>query len=113
MVTDDLTPVTTPGYEHPSFTKAKALPEPWRSRFPKSVEEANAFEPFVTRYALAHDVLVVMRSRIECAWAAYCGAVPGHDHDVEQEEILREGTKLPEKIARVIFPQFKDIPYAH
>ena len=103
---------TTATEEHPSFTRAKALPEPLRSHFPKSHEEACSFEPYVIHYALTHRVLVVARTRVECAWCAYCGAVPGENHDDEKKEVLRHGTKLHEDIARVLFPRFKDVPYA-
>ncbi len=105
-------PKEAESYEHPSFTRAKALPEPLRSHFPKSAEEERAFEPRVIRYALAGRVLVVANTRVECVWCAYCDAVPGINHDYEEQAVLRHGDKLGEKIARVLFPQFKDVPYA-
>ena len=99
--------------EHPSFTKAKALPEPLRSHFPKTVEEAREFKRHVTVCALASRVLVVATTRIECAWCAYCDAVPGENHRREMDDVLRHGVKLNEKIARVLFPQFEGVPYAY
>ncbi len=98
--------------EHPSFTRAKALPEPLRSHFPKSVEEAKEFQPRIRRRALASTVLVVAKTRVECAWACYCDSVPGQNHDNEEAEVLRHGDKLDEGLARVLFPEFEKVPYA-
>ena len=98
--------------EHVSFTIAKSLEEPFRSHFPKSVEEANAWLPHEERIALSSRVLVVATTRIECTWSAYCDSVIGHNHSEEWQEVLRHGDKLIEEIARAIFPHFKDVPYA-
>ena len=106
MPTDDL-------QKHPSFTLAKSLPEPWRTHFPKSVEEAQAFLPHTEWRALAPRVLVVAKTRVECAWAAYIDAVPGRNHDEEAGEVLDYGAKLPEEVARLLFPRFEGVPYAH
>ena len=100
-------------YEHPSFTRAKALPEPMRSHFPKNQEEAREFKAHNQVRALSSRVLVVARTRVECAWAAYCDAVPGMNHDEEYQRVIEHGTKLREGVARTLFPQFDDIPYAH
>lgn len=100
-------------YEHPSFILAKSLPEPWIKHFPKSLEEAKNFKPYIDRIALATRVLVVAKTRVECAWAAYCDAVPGYNHDREYEAVLKHGTKIPEKMARVLFPRMKEVPYAY
>lgn len=100
-------------YEHPAFTRAKALPEPWRTHFPKSVEEAHAFRPMTVRVALSSRVLVVARTRVEGAWAADCDAVPGENHDHEEADVLAHGAKMHEHIARALFPRFEGIPYAH
>ena len=99
--------------EHPAFTRAKALPEPLRAMFPHTVEEAKGWKPHTRTVALASRVLVVMRTRVECAWAAYIDAVPGHNHDHEEADVLTHGTKLLEKHARFLFPEMKDVPYAH
>ena len=99
-------------YEHPSFTRAKALTEPLRSHFPKSQAEAELWRPIVRYRALASKVLVVARTRVECAWAAYIDAVPGRGHYSEVEAVLDRGAKLDERIARVLFPDFKSVPYA-
>lgn len=98
--------------DHPSFVRARELSEPLRSHFPKSTEEAQTFKPIVRRRALARRVLVAARTRVECAWAAYIDAVHGHDHDYEVRAVLDHGDKLPEEVARVLFPQFKEVPYA-
>jgi hypothetical protein len=45
-------------------------------------------------------------------WCAYCDAVNGMNHDNEEAEVLRHGSKLSEKIASVLFPFFAGIPYA-
>jgi hypothetical protein len=39
-------------------------------------------------------------------WTAYIGAVPGENHRAEYEKVYRHGTKLDEKVAKVIFPDF-------
>ena len=44
--------------------------------------------------------------------AAYCDAVPGYDHDSEQEAVLNHGDKIDERLAIVLFPEFHGIPYA-
>ena len=97
---------------HPSFVRASMLDEPLRSHFPKSVDEAQAFEPIIVYRALSSKVLAVARTRVECAWAAYVDAVPGMNHRREMEPVLDNGAKLDEKIARILFPQFADVPYA-
>ncbi len=73
---------------------------------------ADQFVPTIRRRALATRVLVVARTRIEGTWAAYCDAVPGDDHDREEHAVLNHGTKVHEPWARVIFPEFDDVPYA-
>jgi|GEM_PF-2819162 len=77
-----------------------------------NVEECNAWRPIVRRRAIASRVLVVARTRIEGAWAAYVDAVPGANHELEFEEVLRSGCKMLEHEARVFFPSFAGIPYA-
>ncbi len=99
-------------YEHPSFVRAKALPEPLRTHFPKNQEEALAFKPHNQVRALSRRVLVVAHTRVECAWCAYCDAVPGINHDREIQPVLDHGSKLLEGVARALFPRFDDVPYA-
>lgn len=98
--------------EHPSFIRAAELSEPLRSHFPKSVEEAQAFVPLVRHRALSSRVLIVVRTRVECAWAAYVAAVPGIDHRRELDAVLDHGAKVDEDLARLLFPQFDEVPYA-
>ena len=71
------------------------------------------FQPVVQRRALASRVLVVACTRVEGTWAAYCDAVPGYDHNDEQEAVLRYGDKITEPFARVLFPEFESLPYAY
>ena len=40
-------------------------------------------------------------------WSAYIGSVAGENHDLEYEDVLSKGTKLPQRIAEVIFPEWK------
>lgn len=55
----------------------------------------------------------VARTRVEGTWAAYVDAVPGNTHSAEFQAVLENGAKLIEPIARALFPQFKEVPYAH
>ena len=64
----------------------------------------------IAMHALSQRVLTVAVKRVE-GWAAYCDAVPGENHARELHEVARTGTKLDEAIARVLFPQFVDVPY--
>lgn len=98
--------------EHPSFIRASRLQEPLRSHFPKSVEEAQAFDPLIHYRALSARVLVIARTRIECAWAAYVDAVPGINHKHECDAVLQSGAKVDHDLARLLFPQFDEVPYA-
>ena len=73
---------------------------------------AQDWKPTVCLHALASKVLVVAKTRVEGTWAAYCDAVPGDNHEAESISVLENGDKLMEEVARVLFPEFKDIPYA-
>ena len=79
---------------------------------PEDVTEWKEKLRIVKRRALGRNVLVVARTRIEGKWAAYIDAVPGRNHAHEEAAVLDHGTKLLEEVARVLFPQFDDIPYA-
>ena len=98
-------------FVHPSFERAAALPEPLRSHFPKSTDEAQCFKPLIRHHALSSRVLVVAHTRVEGAWCAYCDAVPGQDHRAEREAVLHHGAKLDEDVARVLFPEFTEVRY--
>ena len=99
--------------EHPVFARVREAPEPWRSHFPKSQDEAESWRPITRKRALAMRVLVVAQTRIEFAWSAYCAAVAGYNHADEQHAVLDHGDKLPENVARALFPEFTGVPYAH
>ncbi len=56
--------------------------------------------------ALDSKVIVVAIEGAVKDWAAYIGAVPGDNHDKEWFDVAKHGTKLPEKVARLLFPDF-------
>ena len=56
---------------------------------------------------LSAKVIVAAREGAVGDWAAYIGAVPGHNHEKEYEEVLANGEKLPQEVAEVLFPNFK------
>jgi hypothetical protein len=58
--------------------------------------------------ALDCRVLVVATEGWAGDWTAYIGAVPGHVHEREWEEVLHHGSKLPQKIAELLFPDFTE-----
>jgi hypothetical protein len=95
------------------FPHILAMPEPFRSHFPKTSEEAHGWEPSVMHTALHMNVLCVAKTRVEGTWAAYIANVPGWDHSREYEDVLRNGEKLPEHVARAIWGHFEPVPYAH
>jgi hypothetical protein len=72
------------------------------------------FVPLVRWRALSRQVLAVARTRVEGKWSAYCDAVRGEDHDAEAEDMVRRGqaSKLPHDVAIVLFPEFREVPYA-
>lgn len=80
--------------------------------FPEKPIEWGSWEAVRARVTLATKVMVVARTRIEGKWIAYCDAVPGIDHDSEEDEVFNTGTTLPESIARKLFPMFDGLKYA-
>lgn len=74
--------------------------------------DKTKFVPTVARRALSMRVLVVARTRVEGTWRAYCDSVPGFRHSDEMEAVLDHGDDIGEKFARVLFPEFDDLPYA-
>lgn len=78
---------------------------------PGDVEACKAWRPYRTWSALATTVLCAATTRIEGTWTAYCRDVPGIRHDAEVEDVFEWGDKLPERIARAIFPVFEGVPY--
>ena len=74
--------------------------------------ETYTWDQVVHYKALATRVLVVARTRVDGTWKAYCNAVPGEHHSKEIQEVLDYGDQLREDVARVLFPEFKELPYA-
>jgi len=60
---------------------------------------------------LGHNVLAVAREGAVNDWAAYIDAVPGIDHVTEVRHVLTNGDKLREDVARVLFPEFRDLAW--
>lgn len=71
------------------------------------------WEATIRFIALHQHVLVVAKTRIEGAWSAFCGPVPGMNHQFEWQEVTQTGEVLPEKVARVLFPEYDELPYAY
>jgi len=44
-------------------------------------------------------------------WAAYIGAVEGNSHEREYEGVMDYGTQLPQKVAELLFPDFKHLDW--
>ena len=61
--------------------------------------------------ALANRVLVVAKEGAIGDWACYIDAVAGNNHELEYKKVMNYGSKLPEKIANVLFPSFKRFNY--
>jgi hypothetical protein len=84
-----------------------------KHHFPTTMDEAKEWKPIIKVQRLAPRVLVVGKTRIEGAWNAYIDSVPGMNHDKEWRVVLEYGHKLPEEVAKAIFPHdFNDLPYA-
>lgn len=80
--------------------------------FPETLEEANDWSPYVAVTPLHQQVLTMARTRVEGTWSAYVFPVDGLDHLSEAKEWRVEGSKLPEAVARAIFPELDLVPYA-
>jgi hypothetical protein len=66
-------------------------------------------------HALDRNIIAVatlIPSSGEKHWGAYIGIVDGRDHDSEQLDVVRRGTRLRENIAKALFPAWSDWPYA-
>ena len=83
-----------------------------RFEFPETKTESLDWKPLTRRKALHSNVLCHARTRIEGMWAAYIFPVPGVNHEEEEWLWKTEGNKLPEYIARAMFPEFGELPYA-
>ena len=70
------------------------------------------FEPQIFRQTLAHDIVVVAKTRIEGTWKAYIGSTKERRHEDAVPVILMRGAPVHEAMARALFPHFKDLPCA-
>lgn len=96
----------------PDLEAHAKLPARWQEHFPRTIEQASYWEPYIQRRALHRCCLVVAVTRIEIGWKAYCGNVAGLNHENEWEEVTRTGVDVGEKIARAMFPEFDGVRYA-
>ena len=60
---------------------------------------------------LGQNVIAVAKEGGNNDWAAYIDAVPGISHEIEAEHVMTNGDKLPEKVARILFPEFRDLAW--
>lgn len=83
--------------------------------FPETKEEAAHWpKSKLIRYRALHSrVLAVFVPRIEGAFSVYVTPVPGENHDEESRQLWQvHGSKLSERVARAIFSDYDDLPYA-
>jgi len=59
--------------------------------------------------ALDYKVLAVAVAGGIGDWTAYIGAVEGKDHDLESNVVARKGSKLPQRVAELLFPGQKKL----
>ena len=59
--------------------------------------------------ALDSKVIVVAIEDEVNGWACYIGAVPGNNHEREWHLVAERGTKLPQKVAELLFPDFEKL----
>jgi len=64
-----------------------------------------------TYTVLDSKVLAVASEGYAGDWAAYIGAVRGDNFDRESQEVLEHGSKLRESVAKLLFPDFRDLDY--
>lgn len=62
------------------------------------------------RRSMASKCIAVATITKGVDWAAYIDGVPGKRHDDEWPEVAKTGAKLPEDVARLIFPGI-ELPY--
>ena len=60
---------------------------------------------------LERNVIAVAKEGAVNDWAAYIGAVAGGNREADVEHVSKWGSKLPEKVARVLFPEFRDLAW--
>ncbi len=85
------------------------IPGRFHSHFP---EDSKEFERFVLNYPLHINCLVAATTRVEGSWSAYCAPVKGWDHKEEAKGVLQHGDKVPQELARALFPYFDGLPYS-
>ena len=82
---------------------------------PKITKHGTAFKPISNKLIiykpLAKKVLTVAVEGSINDWAAYIDSVPGDDHSCEWEEVYKHGSKLPETIAKLLYPEFQTKTY--
>lgn len=62
---------------------------------------------------LDNHVLAVAIEGAVKDWAAYIGAVQGKNFEEEAQQIAEHGTKLPRKIAELLFPSFRNLRWRY
>lgn len=65
----------------------------------------------VTYKALSRKVLAVVTEGAVQDYAVYIDAVEGKDHEVEAEQVARNGSKQSGRLAKVLFPFLKNKRY--
>jgi hypothetical protein len=58
--------------------------------------------------ALDSRVIVVAVEGGVGDWSCYVGAVAGKNHEIEFMEVAKHGSKLPRRIAELLFPEWKE-----
>ena len=56
--------------------------------------------------ALSLGVVAVAKEGEINDWAAYIGKTEGNNHYKESFQVEKHGTKIPYKVARILFPEF-------
>ena len=60
----------------------------------------------ISCHSLARRVLAIAIVNSQIGdWTAYVDAIPGVNQDKEWEAVVREGNKLPEAVAKILFPE--------
>ena len=60
---------------------------------------------------LGKNVIAVAKEGGNNDWAAYIDTVPGISHELEAEHVMTNGDKLQQKVARILFPEFRDLAW--
>jgi len=70
------------------------------------MEVKNKMDKQIRYKALDMKVLVVAVEGAVKDWACYIGAVKGENHEREFMQVAQHGTKISEKMATMLFPDF-------